>query len=147
MRIRVESAEVHTLHVDGRHWDNFGSAPIPKEELPAFFALSLSQQLERLASLGDVPNPPDVSVRFWIGEKMLMETHAHESFDPEWREGEEPIVELAPGTQVRVDVEDLDLAFHDQIGEITVTVPEQPANGYWILGPFGQVRKLVLRCD
>jgi len=147
MRIRVESAEVHTLHDDGRHWDNLGSAPIPKEELAAFFALSLSKQLERLAALGDVPNPPDVSVRFWIGDKLILETHAHESFDPEWSEEEEAIVDLPPGTQLRVDVEDLDLAFHDQIGEITVTVPEQPADGRWILGPFGQVRSLVLRCD
>jgi hypothetical protein len=146
MRIRVETAEVHTLHDDGRHWDNMGSAPLPKEELGAFFALGLSQQLERLASVGDVPNPPDVSVRFWVDGKMVLETHAEESFDPHWSD-QEPDVELAPGTQVRIEVEDLDLAFHDHIGETTVTVPEQISDGRWILGPFGQVRKLVLRCE
>ena len=146
MRIRVDTAEVHTLHDDGRHWDNLGSAPIPKEELGAFFALSLSHQLERLAAVGDVPNPPDVSVRLWVDGQMVLETNAHESFDPAWGL-DEPTVDLAPGTQVRVDVEDLDLAFHDQIGEITVTVPEQTADGHWVLGPFGQVRRLVLRCE
>lgn len=145
MRIRVGSAEVQTLHDDGRHWDNLGSAPIPKEDLGEFFVLSLSKQLERLVAIGDVPNPPDVTVRFIVNGQTLLETHAIESFDPEWPE-DDHAVDLVPGTEVCIEVEDLDLLFHDHIGRIAASVPEQPASGYWTLGPFGQVRRLVLRC-
>lgn len=147
MRIRVKSAEVQTLHDDGRHWDNLGKAPIPQDELAGFFALGLSQQLERLASVGDIPNPPDVAVRFIIDGKIVLETHAHESFDPHWTDEEEPPIEIEAGTSLRIEIEDLDLAFHDHIGDTTVTVPEQLTDGQWIMGPFGQVRRLVLGCE
>jgi hypothetical protein len=146
MRVHIESAEVQTLHDDGRHWDNLGSAPIPQQELGSFFEASLSQQLERLAAVGDMPNPPDVTVRFIVNGNIVLETHAEESFDPTWPK-EELTVDLIPGSQVRIEVHDLDLAFHDLIGETTVTVPQRPTDGRWILGPFGQVRKLVLRFD
>lgn len=123
-----------------------GSAPIAQEELGGFFAASLSQQLERLAAVGEVPNPPDVTVRFIINGQIVLQTHAMESFDPDWPD-EELTVDLIPGSQLRIEVHDLDLAFHDLMGETTVIVPERPQDGRWILGPFGQVRRLVLRFE
>jgi hypothetical protein len=146
MRLRVESAEVQTLQANGKHWDNVGSASIPKEELQGFFSLSLSKQLERLAALGDMPNPPDVMVRIILGDQLVLETNAEESFDPVWPT-DEAALEIAPGQQVRIEVYDLDLAFHDLIGITDVSVPEQLVDGCWSLSPFGQVRKLVFRCD
>lgn len=146
MRVRVESGEVQTLHEDGRFWDNLGSAAIPKQELQEFFSLSLTKQLDRLAALGNMPNPPDVFVRIIVADTIVLETHAEESFDPVWPK-DEATFELAPGRQVRIEVHDLDLTIDDLMGATTVAVPERPEDGRWILGPFGQVRKLVLRCD
>jgi hypothetical protein len=92
---------------------------------------------------GNALNPPDVLVRIKIRGKTVLKTGAEESFDPVWPEGG-PEVELAIGTEMYVEVYDLDLIWDDFIGATTVTVPERPADGRWILGPFGQVRKLVL---
>lgn len=145
MRVRVESAEVQTLKPNGRPWDGVW-ARVPKAELDRFFALRLSEQLEWLVASGDVPNPPDVMVRIKVGGKTVLATDAEESFDPVWpKDG--PAVELAPGTEVCIEVYDQDFIWHDFMGKTTVTVPERPAEGLWALGPFGQVRKLVLRMD
>lgn len=146
MRIRVESVEVQTLHADGRHWDIPRYAPIAKQELGAFFALSIREQSERLVELGDGAYPPHVLVRLIVDEHPVLETSVQERFDAAWSEPESA-VDLAPGTQLRVEVEDQDRALHDRIGTTTVTVPEPPIDGQWILGPFGQVRRLVLRCE
>ena len=85
-------------------------------------------------------------VRIRVGGKLVLETDAEESFDPVWPE-DGPDVELAPGAKVRIEVYDQDLIFHDHIGTTDVAVPEKPEDGRWILGPFGQVRRLVLRLD
>lgn len=143
MRLRVESAEVQTLKPNGRPWDGLW-ARIPKSELPQFFALGLSEQLELLVASGDALNPPDVMVRIKVAGKTVLETDAEESFEPVWpKDG--PVVELDPGTEVYIEVYDLDFVWHDFMGKTTVKVPERPADGRWTLGPFGQVRKLVLR--
>lgn len=145
MQLRVESAEVQTLKPNGRPWDGLW-VRIPKAELPSFFALGLSEQLELLVANGDAPNPPDVMVRIKVGGKTVLETDAEESFEPAWpKDG--PAVELDPGTEVYIEVYDLDFVWHDFMGKTTVKVPERPAGGIWTLGPFGQVRKLVLRLD
>lgn len=145
MRLRVESAEVQTLKPNGRPWDGFW-ARVPKAELDRFFALGLREQLEWLAASGDAPNPPDVMVHLKVGEKLVLKTDAEESFDPVWP-GDGPAVELTPGTEVHIEVYDQDFIWHDFMGDTTVKVPERPADGRWTLGPFGQVRKLVLRLD
>jgi hypothetical protein len=146
MRIRVETVEVQTLHSDGRHWDSPRCAPIAKQDLGAFFALSLSEQCERLAELGDTADPPHVSVVLIVDEHRILETSVQRHFACTWSEPM-PAFDLAPGTQLRVDVEDLDRALRDRIGTTTVPVPQPPPDGRWILGPFGQVRRLVLRCE
>ena len=146
MRVRVESAVIQTLKENGRTWDGLSLTRVPKAERARFFSLGLSQQLEQLVASGDAPNPPDVMVRIKVGGKTVLATDAEESFDPVWpKDG--PEVELALGTEVYIEVYDLDLVWHDFIGKTTVTVPERPADGLWVLGPFGQVRKLVLRID
>jgi hypothetical protein len=146
MRVRVESAEVQTLMPNGKHWDGWGRPQISKAELPQFFALDINEQLERIVQGGHAPNPPDVMVRIRVGGKLVLETDAEESFDPVWPE-EGPEVELAPGTEVRIEVYDQDLIFHDHIGTTVVKVPDKTADGRWTLGPFGQVRQLVLRLE
>src|SRR5262249_36997862 len=96
VRVRVESAEVHTLKANGRPWDGPGGSRIASGELARFFALDLNGQLERLVDSGDAPNPPDVTVRLLVDGKTVLETDAVESFDPSWPDG--PEVELAAGT-------------------------------------------------
>lgn len=142
MRLRVKSAEVQTLNPSGGLWEGIGSR-IPKAELPRFFALGLSEQLERLVASGSPPNPPDVMVRLRVAGTIVLETDAEESFEPVWPQ-DGPEVELEPATEVCIEVYDLDLVWHDVIGKTTVRVPERPTGGLWTLGPFGQVRKLVL---
>ncbi len=142
MRLRVESVEVQTLKANGKPWDGPGSAKLPEADLPRFFALDLTAQLEHLVAHGDAPNPPDVTVRLFVDGKAVLETYAIESFDPTWPDG--PSVELQPGTLVTVEVRDLDLALHDRIGELTTRVPERVAGGRWTIGAFGQVRRLAL---
>ena len=47
---------------------------------------------------------------------------------------------------MKIEVWDRDVLFHDHIGSLVVRVPDAPpADGAWHLGPFGQVRALVLR--
>ncbi len=145
MRLRVHSAEVQTLKTSGRPWDGFW-VRVPKEELAGFFALSVREQLERLVAGGDAPNPPDVMVRLKVGGKVVLKTPAEESFDPVWAE-DGPSVELSPGTELYIEVYDLDFIWHDFMGSTTLKVPERPTDGLWSLEPFGQVRKLVFRLD
>jgi hypothetical protein len=142
MRLRVDSAEVHTLKANGRPWDGPGGPRIPAGELAQFFQLDLTGQLERLVAGGDAPNPPDVAVRVLVAGKPVLETYPVESFDPSWPDG--PDTDLAPGTPLRIEVRDLDFALHDLIGETTLPLPASAPDGKWSLGPFGQVRKLVL---
>lgn len=145
MRLRVESAEVQSLKPSGRPWAGFW-VRVPKTELPRFFELGLSEQLEQLVASGHAPNPPEVMVRIKVGRKTVLETDAEKSFEPVWpQDGQK--AELDPGTEVYIEVYDLNLVWHDLMGKTTVKVPERPADGRWALGPFGQVRKLVLRVD
>ena len=148
MRVRVESAEVQTLKPNGKHWDGLGwnIRRVPKDELPEFFKLDIGAQLERLVGKGPAPNPPDVMVRIYVNGKKVLETDSEESFDPIWP-ADGPEVELDAGTEVRIEVWDEDLIFHDHMGTTTVSVPQRPADGRWTLGPFGQVRWLVLLLD
>lgn len=143
MRVRVESAEVQTLKPDGRPWDGFWKR-VPKGELERFFALGVREQLDWLVASGDAPDPPDVFVQLKVGSKTVLKTEAEESFDPAWPE-DGPTTELTPGTEVQIEVYDKDFIWHDFIGKTTEKVPELPADGRWTLGPFGQLRKLVLR--
>jgi hypothetical protein len=143
MRIRVESAEVATLKRDGRPWDGPERQRIAKEELAAFFALSLTRQLERLVATGAMPNPPDVFVRLYAGERLLLETTDDESFEPRWQDA---IAEADGATPLRIEVWDRDLLFHDLIGA-TTAAPAPASDGRWQLGPFDQVRLLRLRVE
>jgi hypothetical protein len=142
MRISVESAEVATLKEDGHPWDGMGRARLPAKELRAFFAQDLTAQLERLVATGEPPPPPDVFVRLFDGDQPFFETEPQKTFEPHWGEGACVDVELSPGASLRVQVWDHDVMFHDLIGETTVALPTGPTLA---LGPFGQVRRLVLR--
>lgn len=142
MRLRVESAEVQSLKPSGRPWDGLW-VRIPKAERPHFFALGLSEQLEQLVASGYAPKPPEVMVRIKIGGKTVLQTDAEESFDPVWPQGG-PELELDPGTELSIEVYDEDFLWNDFMGKTTATAPARPPDGRWTLGPFGQVRKLVL---
>ena len=152
MLITVESAEVATLKPDGRPWDGPGGPRLPAEELASFFAQPLTGQLERLVALGGAPTPPDVFVRILsVGERdPFLESGDQKSFDP--RYATDPAasasVDLGPGDRIRLRVLDRDVLFDDLIGEVEVPIPERPAGGSsHVIGPFGQVRRLVLRFD
>jgi hypothetical protein len=56
-------------------------------------------------------------------------------------------VKLIPLSPIEIQVWDRDLAFDDLIGEAKLALPASPPDpdGRWTVGPFGQVRKLVLR--
>ena len=143
MKIAVESVEVATLKVDGRWWDGPGRSAIPKAELSAFFALDLDGQLGRLVQLGPAPVPPDLYVRVFVGDQLLIETDEQKTFDAEWPESEAH--EIASGAQILVEVWDGDIVFDDLVGTTKLTVPAQVDGGLWLVPPFGQVRRLVLK--
>ena len=143
MRIAVESVEVATLKPDGRPWDGPGGALIPREELAAFFALDLDGQLGRLIAHGPPPPPPDLTVKLLSGEAVLLETSEQKGFDAEWRDLE--AVDVAPGAPLRIEVWDKDVVFHDLIGRTDIAAPVNDGSGRWVVGAFGQVRRLVLR--
>lgn len=148
MRISVVSAEVATLKRDGRPWDGAGGSRLPEGDLPAFFALDLTGQLERLITVGEAPNPPEVFVRLRCGGALLLETPDEESFEPSWREDAEDAASLISPGELTVEVWDRDVMFHDLIGRLTLALPSPGAlgsDGLWVLGPFDQVRRLVLR--
>ena len=145
MRIGVLAAEVATLSAEGKPWDGPGGPRVRKPDLAAFFALDLDGQLGQLAAEGNPPVPPDVFVRIYAGDEVIAETADQKSFDPEWDLDDDNTAELAPGAAIRVEVWDRDVLFHDEIGKLEATVPELvPAGGRWVLGPFGQVRRVVL---
>jgi len=152
VRIAVESAEIATLKEDGRPWDGVAGARVPPTELAAFFALDLTRQLDRLVEEGAPPVPPDAFVRVYAGAAgegpatLLLETGDEKSFEPRWAPGPGTEIDAAAGAPLRIEVWDRDLVFHDAVGATEVTVPEHvPPEGRWVLGPFGQVRRLVLR--
>jgi hypothetical protein len=146
MRMVVESAEVATLKADGRPWDGPGCPALPQRELAAHFALDLTAQLERLVTVAGAPTPPDVFVRVHVGADRILETRDQKSFDPTFRprEGDELPALPPPGTELRVEVWDRDVLFNDLIGEVRVLVPDEFPNGRWRIGPFGQVRAVVI---
>ena len=148
IRIAVDSAEVATLKPDGRPWDGPGRSRIPQAELASFFAASLDDQLDRLAQDGEPPVPPDVFVRLFADEDLVLETHDEKSFDPRWEGADREVVELPDWVKLKMQVWDRDVLFDDLIGETKAEIPEARGRGKewrWELGPFGQVRKLVLQ--
>src|SRR5262245_51058781 len=76
MKIAVESVEVATLKSDGRSWDGpSAAARVPRDQLAEFFALDLDGQLGRLVQAGPAPTPPDLMVRVFSGDTLLLETN------------------------------------------------------------------------
>lgn len=143
MKIAVESVEVATLKADGRAWDGPGGARVPADQLASFFALDLDGQLGRLVREGSAPVPPDLVVQIYSGDRLLLETDEQKGFDAEWMDGE--AAEVEPGDPLRIEVWDRDVIFHDLIGRTDLGAPASGGNGRWVLGGFGQVRRLVLR--
>ena len=146
MRLAIESVEVATLKEDGSPWDGPGGPRLSRADLPAFFSLDLTGQLERLVATGEAPTPPDVFVRLYAAGKLVLETRAEKSLDPHWRAQPDEHFDLAPGTAVKIQVWDEDVVFNDLIGETSLPLPDRPPDdGRWSLEPFGQVRRLFLR--
>jgi hypothetical protein len=146
MRVWVESLEVATLKPDGRPWDGPGGPRLRGAELQAFFGLDLTHQLEQLVLGGSAPTPPDAYVRIYAGGQPVVQTPPQKSFEARWDDAHAAEAALPEGTQLRVQVWDEDVLFHDLVGETTTTVPRlEPTGDRMALLPFGQVRKLVLR--
>jgi hypothetical protein len=144
MRIAVDSVEVQTLKPDGRPWDGPGGPRIPHGELASFFQLDLTRQLDRLVEDGPPPTPPDLIVRVYAGKELLLQTTAVKSFDPRYSDAPAECA-VAAGATVKIEVWDEDVMFDDNVGTTSVAIPAAPADGKWVLGPFGQVRRLTLR--
>lgn len=144
MRIAIESAEIATLKSDGRTWDGPSGPRIPKAKLEAFFALDLHAQLDRLVDTGEMPNPPDVFVRLYQADRLLLESGTQESYEPVWKETATEVAARV-GEAMKIEVWDRDLLFHDLIGETMVFLPAPVGDGRWWIAPFGQVRRLILR--
>ena len=145
MRIAVFAAEVATLQANGKPWDGPGGPRLPAAELPAFFALDLNGQLERLVRTGEPPVPPDVYVRIYRGKEMILETHEEKGFEVRWVPDRDDEVEVKPGETLRIVLADRDVMFDDRIGETTVIVPADCPDRRWRIGSFDQARWLQLR--
>lgn len=144
MKLSVESVEVATLKANGQPWDGPGGARIPADQLAAFFAKDLDAQLAELVQGGAAPVPPDLFLRVFASNAQIIETDDQKSFDVEWP-ADDATAEVQAGAPLTVEVWDRDLMFDDLVGKIDVTVPASVPGGRWVLGGFGQVRRLVMR--
>jgi hypothetical protein len=147
MRLSVDSVEVATLKATGHEWDGPGGPRIPAIQLSAFFAQDLDTQLGQLVRSGSAPTPPDLFVRVFAGGELVIETAEQKGFDADWSSEDGPAAhaEIEVGAPLRIEVWDRDVMFHDLVGITDGKMPASAEGGRWVLGGFGQVRRLVLR--
>jgi hypothetical protein len=145
MKLSVEAVEVATLKATGHEWDGPGGPRVPAGELTAFFERELDDQLGRLVRSGSLPTPPDLFVRVYAADDLVIETPEQKGFDAEWGPDDAASAEIEVGAQLRLEVWDRDVIFHDLVGRTDTKMLASADGGRWVVEGFGQVRRLVLR--